>query len=115
MQVQGVTVSVSDLARSKAFYEEVLGFVPDAYYAPTRWQPYKFEGRAYFAIIEVADLQRAPWADVVNFDVHDVASLWDRVRDRAEVEAELGETPWGSYRFIVRDPDGWRLGFAGQK
>ena len=56
MQVQGVTISVSDLAQSKVFYEDVLGLVPDAYYEPTRWQSYKFDGRAYFAIIEVADL-----------------------------------------------------------
>jgi predicted enzyme related to lactoylglutathione lyase len=115
MQVQGVTVSVSDLSRSKAFYEEVLGFIPDSYYEPTRWQPYKFEGRAYFAIIEVPGLQRKAWADVVNFDVEEIASLWNRVRDKVEVEAELSETPWGSYRFIIKDPDGCRLGFAGKK
>ena len=115
MQVQGVTVSVSDLSRSKAFYEGVLGFVPDAYYEPTRWQPYVFEGRAYFAIIEVPDLQRQAWSDMVNFGVEDVGALWDRVRDKAEVEAELSETPWGSYKFVVKDPDVYRLGFAGKK
>jgi predicted enzyme related to lactoylglutathione lyase len=115
MQVQGVTVSVSDLSRSKAFYEEVLGFIPDAYYEPTRWQPYKFEGRAYFAIIEVPGFQRNAASDVVNFDVQEIEALWSRVRDKVEVEAELSETPWGSYRFIVRDPDGCRLGFAGKK
>ena len=115
MQVQGVTVSVSDLSRSKTFYEEVLGFIPDAYYEPTRWQPYKFDGRAYFAIIEVADLQRKAWADIVNFDVEEIEALWNRVRGRVEVEEELGETAWGSYRFVIVDPDGWRLGFAGKR
>jgi catechol 2,3-dioxygenase-like lactoylglutathione lyase family enzyme len=115
MQVAGVTVSVSDLSRSKEFYEEVLGFVPDAYYEPTRWQPYKFEGRAYFAIIEVPGLQRTAASDIVNFDVAQVESLWNRVRDKVTVEEELGETPWGSCKFIIRDPDGCRLGFAGKK
>jgi len=115
VQIQGVTISVSDLARSKAFYEEVLGFVPDAYYEPTHWQSYQFEGRAYFAIIEVLGLQRQAFADIVNFDVEEIESLWDRVRDKADVEAELSETPWGSYRFIIRDPDGHRLGFVGKK
>ena len=115
MQVQGVTISVSDLARSKAFYEGVLGFVPDAYYAPTRWQPYTFEGRVYFAIIEVPDLQRRAWSDIVNFDVDEIESLWERVRDKVTVEAALSETPWGSYRFVIHDPDGWRLGFAGKR
>jgi len=115
MQVQGVTVSVSDLSRSKAFYEEVLGFIPDAYYEPTRWQPYKFEGRTYFAIIEVPGLQRNTAADIINFDVAEVESLWHRVCDKVEVEAELGATPWGSCKFIIRDPDGCRLGFVGKK
>jgi catechol 2,3-dioxygenase-like lactoylglutathione lyase family enzyme len=115
MQVQGATVSVSDLERSKAFYEGVLGLVPDSYYEPTRWQPYKFDGRAYFAIIEVKGLQREAWSDIVNFGVEDIESLWDRVRDEVEVETELSETPWGSYKFVIRDPDGYRLGFAGQK
>jgi catechol 2,3-dioxygenase-like lactoylglutathione lyase family enzyme len=115
MQVQGVTVSVSDLLRSKAFYEGVLGFVPDAYYEPTRWQPYKFDGRAYFAIIEVPGLRREAWADVVNFDVDEIEVLWDRVRDKVEVETALSESPWGTYRFVIKDPDGYRLGFAGKK
>lgn len=109
MQVQGVTVSVSDLARSRAFYEGVLGFVPDDYYAPTRWQPYKFDGRTYFAIIEVPGFQRNAGSDVVNFDVDEIKALWDRVRDKVEVEAALCETPWDSYRFIIVDPDGCRL------
>jgi len=115
MQVQGVTVSVSDLSRSKVFYEEVLGFIPDAYYEPTRWQPYKFDGRAYFAIIEVPGFQRNAASDIINLDVPEIEPLWNRVRDKVEVEAELSETPWGSYRFIIRDPDGCRLGFAGKK
>jgi catechol 2,3-dioxygenase-like lactoylglutathione lyase family enzyme len=115
MQVQGVTVSVSDLARSKAFYEDVLGFVPGAYYAPTRWQPYEFEGRAYFAIIEVPEVRRQGWSDVTNFDVEGIESFWERVRDKVVVETALSETPWGSLKFVIHDPDGWRLGFVGKK
>jgi catechol 2,3-dioxygenase-like lactoylglutathione lyase family enzyme len=41
MKVQGITRTVSDLERSKQFYEDVLGFEPDAFYEPTRWQSYK--------------------------------------------------------------------------
>ena len=102
MQTQGVTVSVSDLARSKAFYE------------PTRWQSYKFDGRAYLAIIEVPDFQRQASADMINFDVNDIEALWRRVGDKTTVEAELAETPWGSYKFVIQDPDGYRLGFVGK-
>ena len=115
MQVQGVTVSVSDLSRSKAFYEGVLGFGPDSYYEPTRWQSCEFDGRAYFAIIEVAGFQRVAGADMVNFDVEDVESLWVRVRGKVQVEAELSETPWGSFKFVIVDPDGNWLGFVGKR
>ena len=59
--------------------------------------------------------QRTAGSDIVNFDVQEIESLWNRIRDKVEVEAELGETPWGSYKFIIRDPDGCRLGFAGKK
>ena len=93
MELQGVTVMVSDLARSKDFYEQVLGFVPDAYYEPTRWQSYKFDGQAYFSIAELAGFQKGDSVDIVNFDVEDVQSLWDRVRGKVDVEAELSETP----------------------
>jgi len=115
MQVQGVTVTVSNLSQAKAFYEKLLGFIPDSYYEPTRWQSYKFDGRAYFAIIELAGFQREAGADIVNFDVEEVEILWDHVSGKVEVEAELSETPWGSYRFIIKDPDGHRLGFVGKK
>jgi predicted enzyme related to lactoylglutathione lyase len=115
MQVQGVTVSVSDLSRSKAFYEGVLGFIPGAYYAPTRWQAYSFDGRAYFAIIEVPGFQRKAGSDIINFDVDEIDALWDRIRDKVSVEEALAETPWGPYKFVIIDPDGCRLGFAGKK
>jgi len=115
MQVQGVTVTVSDMSRAKAFYEDVLGFIPDVYYEPTRWQCYQFEGRAYFAIIEVEGFQREASANIVNFDVEEIEGFWDRIRDQVEVEEALGKTPYGTHRFVIKDPDGHRLGFAWKK
>ena len=53
--------------------------------------------------------------DIVNFDVEDVQALWDRVRGKVQVEAELSQTPWGSEKFVIRDPDGWRLGFVAKR
>ena len=113
MQIQGVTITVSDLAKAKRFYEGVLGFVPDSYYKPTRWQSYKFDGRAYLGIAEVVDFQRADSSDIINFDVPDVESLWNRVKDKVDVEMELSKTAWGSYKFVIKDLDGYRLGFVG--
>ena len=43
MRIQGITIEVGDLAASKDFYENVLGFQPGEYYEPTKWQPYDSE------------------------------------------------------------------------
>jgi len=93
----------------------VLGFVADSYYEPTRWQSYKSDGRAYFSISEVVDFRRHAWADIVNFDAEEIESFWNRVRDKVDVETELSETPWASLKFIIKDPDGYRLDFVGKK
>ncbi len=114
MQLQVVTISVSSLVRSKRFYEGLLGFQPDIYYEPTRWQSYKLEGAGGFGITETPDLDRPQTADIINFVVGDVEALWQRVKDEADVEAELAKTPWGAYKFVIRDPDGFRLGFLGR-
>lgn len=107
MKVQGITKTVADLDRSRQFYEDVLGFEPDAFYAPTRWQSYKCQGTAFFAVGEPSGS-----TDEVAFFVADVGALWERVKDKAEAVEPLGMTPWGSYKFAVRDPDGHLLAFV---
>ena len=111
MRIQGITIEVSDLARSKDFYENVLGFEPGEYYEPTRWQPYRF-GDQYFAIREIEDKKPHDDFDITNFELDDVEGLWARVKDSAEVAETLAPTPWGTYKFVVKDPDGYRLGFV---
>jgi uncharacterized glyoxalase superfamily protein PhnB len=34
------------------------------------------------------------------------------VKDSAEVAEPLGPTPYGTNKFVVKDPDGYRLGFV---
>lgn len=112
LAIQAVTMTVSNLERSRQFYEEILGFEPDSYYEPTRWQCYHSEGRAYLGISEVSDYQKQESNDIINFDVENIEELWERIKERVDVETELGKTSWGSYKFVIRDPDGNRLGFA---
>jgi catechol 2,3-dioxygenase-like lactoylglutathione lyase family enzyme len=108
--LQGVTISVSDMGRSKHFYEQILRFEPDAYYAPTRWQPYLSAGRSHLALVEVADFRPPGTGNIVNSDVSNIRAYWDSVRANVDIEAPLGPTPWGSMKFVIRDPDGSRLG-----
>jgi catechol 2,3-dioxygenase-like lactoylglutathione lyase family enzyme len=112
LAVQGVTITVSDLERSQRFYQEVLGFEPDSFYEPTRWQSYRFAGRAYFAIGEVPGYETARSKHIVNFDVWEIEDYWDRIKDHVDIEEVLTETPWGSHKFVIQDPDGNRLGFV---
>jgi catechol 2,3-dioxygenase-like lactoylglutathione lyase family enzyme len=107
MRVQSITKTVVDLERSKRFYEDVLGFEPDAFYEPTRWQSYKMLGETFFAVGEPPGS-----TDETAFFVPDVESLWEWVKDKAEVVEPLAMMPWGSYKFVIRDPDGHLLAFV---
>ena len=115
LAMQAVTISVSDLKQSKRFYEDILGFEPDSYYEPTRWQCYHSEGRAYLGIAEVPNCRQAESSNIINFDVEEIAEYWNAIKDHVEVETPLEETPWGSLKFVIRDPDGNRLGFAARR
>ncbi len=114
MKLQVVTISVSSLEKARRFYVNVLGFEPDIYYEPTRWQSFKCEGNGGFGIVEVPGLVRNKSYDIINFTVNDVVSLWQKVREVVSVETPLGVTPYGTHKFVIRDPDGFRLGFVGK-
>ncbi len=107
MELMGVTRVVADVKRSREFYEGLLGFEPDAYYEPTRWQSYKIQDGLFFAVGE------APGSTNENaFAVNDLEGLWEKVKDKVEVVHPLEKTPWGTYRFVIKDPDGNLLAFG---
>jgi len=106
MEISGITHTVTDLDKSKQFYEQVLGFEPDAYYAPTRWQSYKCQEGVFYAVGEAPGSTNA-----VTFTVEDVEAYWMRVKAHVDVIDPLEKTPWGTYRFTIKDPDGHLLTF----
>lgn len=109
MELIGITHTVASTEKSKHFYEEVLGFELDAFYAPTNWQSYKCQKGVFFAVGE------APGStNEISFAVADVESLWLQVKDKVDVVKPLEKAPWGTYRFVIKDPDGHLLAF-GQK
>ena len=109
MDLLGITQVVVCLEKSKQFYEDVLGFEPDAFYEPTKWQSYKCQNGVFFAVGEEPGS-----TNEVSFAVSNVEVLWERVKDMVDVVNPLERTPWGTYRFTIRDPDGRLLAF-GQK
>ena len=52
MKLIGITRTVANLASSKQFYEEVLGFEQDAFFEQTNWQSYKCQDGVFFAVGE---------------------------------------------------------------
>ena len=47
-----------------------------------------------------------------NFEVDDVDAWWARLGSSAEVVEPLFDTPYGSRKFTIHDPDGNELGFV---
>jgi catechol 2,3-dioxygenase-like lactoylglutathione lyase family enzyme len=115
IDMQVTTIEVSNINKSKSFYEDILGFECRSYYKPTQWQSYKFTGKTFFAIMENQHLLREKSLDEIDFFVMDVEKLWANVKDKVSVKDSLAKTPWGSHKFVIRDPDGYLLGFIQKK
>ncbi len=111
MNIQTVTITVSNLEKSKEFYGDMLGFELGGDWPETKWQSFRF-GDQLFAIREKAGFKRNESFDITNFEADGIDDLWQKVKDRAEVVEKLGPTPWGSYRFVIKDPDGYQVAFV---
>lgn len=111
-ELEVATISVSSFEKSKQFYIELLGFEENVYYQPTKWLSFKYKGNSFFAIQEVSNFQRQASEDAIDFYVEDIEKLWNRIKDKVTVKSTLDKTPWGSYKFVIQDPDGYNLGFV---
>lgn len=104
-----VRANVADLRRAVGWYEETLGFEVESYWPPEdpNYAHFKAAGGATFAVME------APGRGArFNFTVDDPDSLWERVKDVVTVVEPLFDTPYGTRKFTIADPDGNELGFV---
>lgn len=109
--ISAVTLHVTDMARSTAFYE-ALGFVrryggPDAGFT-------SYTVGSGWCNLQLADSVPPPgsWGRVI-FWVDDVDALHRRATAAGlRPEAEPADAPWGERYFHLRDPDGHELSFA---
>ena len=109
-RLEHVRVNVSDFRRALTWYESILVLPARSHWPPEDPKYAHFDtGGAQFAISE---LDPVPAAGRYNFSVIDVDSWWAKLRDRAEVVEELYDTPYGSRKFTIKDPDGNELGFV---
>lgn len=46
------------------------------------------------------------------FTVEGADRVWEKLNGSADVTEALADTPWGSRKFTIRDPDGNELSFV---
>ena len=104
-----VRANVSDLTRAVTWYTEVLGFEVETYWPPDRpnYAHFATATGATFAVME-AEGRGARF----NFTIDDPDALWERLRDQVTVIEALFDTPYGTRKFTIADPDGNELGFV---
>ena len=109
-RLEHVRVNVSDFDRAVAWYESILGLPAQSHWPPEAPKYAHFQtGSTQFALSE---MEPVPAAGRYNFSVRDVDAWWAKLRDRAEVVEPLIDTPYGTRKFTIKDPDGNELGFV---
>jgi uncharacterized glyoxalase superfamily protein PhnB len=115
-----VSLTVKDLQKSLAWYQDIVGFTVD--------RKHEREGRVVAASLKAGDVRI-----LINQD--DGAKGWDRVKGEGfsmqitteqnldeiaslikkrggVLDSEPADMPWGARIFRLRDPDGFRLTFS---
>jgi catechol 2,3-dioxygenase-like lactoylglutathione lyase family enzyme len=105
-----VRVNVRDLERSIAWYEDRLGARAAGHWPPDAPTYVHFTFGPTQLALGRYDPAPATGARF-NFEVDDVDAWWARLRDEDVLEP-LFDTPYGSRKFTIRDPDGNELGFV---
>jgi predicted enzyme related to lactoylglutathione lyase len=102
-------VNVRDLPAAIAWYERLFGVAAEGHWPPDAPTYAHFTlGGAQFAL---GRYEPVPAAGArFNFEVGDVDGWWARLGPTADVLEPLRDTPYGTRKFTIRDPDGTELG-----
>jgi catechol 2,3-dioxygenase-like lactoylglutathione lyase family enzyme len=103
---------VSDLAQSKQFYGEVLGWKINTDLPHVAGFHF---GSGYLVLL--ADNRAAAsrlYAGGMHVEVHveDVVAERQRLQDYGIVVGELETKPWGEKKFFFNDPDGYKWSYG---
>lgn len=101
-----VGIPVSDLARSRAWYDRLVGHPPDLEPVPGIVE---YKVGAIWVQLHQAQPTGGEW--VLRFGVDDVDAERDRLRGLGLAVPEIEEVPGVIRIFDVADPDGNRLSF----
>jgi len=106
-----VRVNVHDLTAAIAWYSDLFGVPAQGHWPPDEPTYAHFTlGATQFAL---GRYDPAPATGArFNFEVEDVDAWWSRIGPTADVVEPLFDTPYGTRKFTIRDPDGNELGFV---
>lgn len=107
-----IKLGVSDLEKSLKWYIEVLGFEIDSCYPEENPVYYDFKGIGACFAIWLAKDGKVYHGGRTNFETEDVDNLWNQLKDKVTVIEPIWDTPWGTRKFTIADPDGNELGFC---
>ena len=117
-------LTTPDLATTRAFYENVLGFRTIALFPqdePTWCHLEAGDAHVMFAYDEPHDHadgvthrhDPAMTGMLYLYPFEDIATFYDRVKDHAEVVRPLTTQTYGMRDFEIKDPNGYVLAFGG--
>ena len=107
-----IKLGVSDIEKSLKWYTEVLGFEVDSCMPEDNPTYYDFKGDGACFSIGLADGGKIYHGGRTNFEVENVDKLWEKIKDKVDVVEPVWDTPWGTRKFTIADPDGNELGFS---
>ncbi|WP_082232622.1 VOC family protein [Halobacillus massiliensis] len=109
-RLEHVRINVGNLTQAVKWYEEYLGFKVEAVWPPENpnYAHFESDGGAIFALMEGG----ASTTGRFNFYIKDVDGLWEQLKGKVEIVEQLMDTPYGSRKFTICDPDGNELGFV---
>jgi len=110
IKVSSILIGVTDLNKSKGFYEEILGMTFDEFRPP--FASAKL-GEVEFNIEEDASYRARDWAKKyiggrkqVSFQVDNLEQFLQRVSDfGAKVVQQIENKPWGWREAVIADSD----------
>ena len=109
--VSHIKLGVSNLETSLKWYTEVLGFEVDSCYPEENPVYYDFKGTGVCFAIGLAEGGKIYHGGRTNFDVENVDELWEKLKNKVDVIEPIWDTPWGTRKFTIADPDGNELCF----
>ena len=99
-----VHAEVTDIARSKRFYREVLGWELQTDEKDVAGFAF---GSAYLVLVTGKSTASRSDALYVAVEVSDVDAEYARLKGLGVEVGELRDYPWGERKFSFRDPDGY--------